>query len=26
MNTIDEIRQAFLDLDSGKFGPVPTDA
>jgi len=23
MNTIDEIRRAFLDLQSGKFGPVP---
>jgi redox-sensitive bicupin YhaK (pirin superfamily) len=26
MNTIDEIRQAFLDLDAGRFGPVPADA
>ena len=23
MNTFDEIRQAFVDVDSGKFGPVP---
>jgi len=25
MNTFDEIRQAFVDVDSGKFGPVPRD-
>jgi quercetin 2,3-dioxygenase len=23
MNTFDEIRQAFVDVDAGKFGPVP---
>jgi redox-sensitive bicupin YhaK (pirin superfamily) len=23
MNTFDEIRQAFVDVDEGKFGPVP---
>jgi redox-sensitive bicupin YhaK (pirin superfamily) len=23
MNTFDEIRQAFVDVDGGKFGPVP---
>src|SRR6185437_9772992 len=26
MNTIDEIRQAFLDLETGGFGPLPEDA
>jgi redox-sensitive bicupin YhaK (pirin superfamily) len=23
MNTFDEIRQAFIDVDAGRFGPVP---
>ncbi|HEX2660139.1 MAG TPA: pirin family protein [Polyangia bacterium] len=23
MNTFDEIRQAFVDVDAGKFGPIP---
>jgi hypothetical protein len=23
MNTFDEIRQAFVDVESGKFGPIP---
>ena len=25
MNTFDEIRQAFVDVNAGKFGPVPRD-
>ena len=25
MNTFDEIRQAFVDVNTGKFGPVPED-
>jgi len=25
MNTFDEIRQAFVDVNSGKFGPIPQD-
>jgi len=25
MNTFDEIRQAFVDVNAGKFGPVPQD-
>jgi redox-sensitive bicupin YhaK (pirin superfamily) len=25
MNTFDEIRQAFVDVNAGKFGPVPED-
>lgn len=25
MNTFDEIRQAFVDVNAGKFGPVPKD-
>ena len=25
MNTFDEIRQAFVDVNSGKFGPIPHD-
>jgi redox-sensitive bicupin YhaK (pirin superfamily) len=23
MNTVDEIRQAFTDVERGKFGPIP---
>ncbi len=26
MNSIDEIRQAFQDLETGGFGPLPEDA